>query len=60
MKLSEKNTFISLKESGHLGATDTLFGLAKTIESEKIKPGNLVVLASSAAGFSWGATVIKY
>ncbi|NET76531.1 MULTISPECIES: 3-oxoacyl-[acyl-carrier-protein] synthase III C-terminal domain-containing protein [Okeania] len=60
LKLSKKNTFISLKESGHLGATDTLFGLAKTIESEKIKPGNLVVLASSAAGFSWGATVIKY
>ncbi|NEP85128.1 MAG: hypothetical protein F6K39_47775, partial [Okeania sp. SIO3B3] len=60
LNLSEKNTFISLKDSGHLGAADTLFCLAKAMESEKIKPGNLVVLASSAAGFSWGATVIKY
>jgi len=49
-----------LKNNGHLGATDTLFGLAKILELEKIKPGNLIVLASSAVGFSWGATVIKY
>lgn len=60
LNLSKKNTFISLKDNGHLGATDTLFALAKTIELQKIKPGNLVVLASSAAGFSWGATAIKY
>ena len=43
-----------------MGATDTLFCLAKTMEVDRIKPGNLVVLASSAAGFSWGATVIQY
>ncbi|NEN87576.1 MAG: 3-oxoacyl-ACP synthase [Okeania sp. SIO3H1] len=60
LKLSEENTFISMKESGHFGGADTLFCLAKTMELEKIKPGNLVVLASSASGFSWGATVIKY
>lgn len=60
LNLSQENTFISLKKYGHLGATDTLFGLAKTIELQKVKPGHLVVLASSAAGFSWGATVIKY
>ncbi|NEO77373.1 3-oxoacyl-ACP synthase [Moorena sp. SIO4G3] len=60
LSLTEKNTFISLTNCGHLGATDTLLGLAKTIELQKRKPGNLVVLASSAAGFSWGATVIKY
>ncbi|NET69039.1 MAG: hypothetical protein F6K63_33430 [Moorea sp. SIO1G6] len=60
LNLTENNTFISLKNCGHLGSTDTLLGLAKTIELQKIKPGNLVVLASSAAGFSWGATAIKY
>nr|WP_293105836.1 hypothetical protein [Okeania sp. SIO2F4] len=43
-----------------MGATDTLFSLAKILELEKIKPGNLVVLASSAAEFYWRATVIKY
>ncbi|WP_293074105.1 3-oxoacyl-[acyl-carrier-protein] synthase III C-terminal domain-containing protein [Okeania sp. SIO3B5] len=58
--MKRKKYIYFFKKNGHLGATDTLFGLAKTIELEKIKPGNLVVLASSAAGFSWGATVIKY
>ncbi|WP_442937877.1 3-oxoacyl-[acyl-carrier-protein] synthase III C-terminal domain-containing protein [Nostoc sp.] len=51
---------MSLPEYGHLGAVDTIFGLAKTLESKKIKPGNLVVLASSAAGFSWAALTVKY
>ncbi|MBE9006841.1 beta-ketoacyl-ACP reductase [Fortiea sp. LEGE XX443] len=60
LNLRDEQTFISLPEYGHLGAVDTIFGLAKTIESDKIKPGNLVVLASSAAGFSWAALTVKY
>ncbi|MEA5596228.1 3-oxoacyl-[acyl-carrier-protein] synthase III C-terminal domain-containing protein [Rivularia sp. UHCC 0363] len=58
--LSNEQTFISLPEHGHLGAVDTIFCLTKTLESNKIKPGNLVVLASSAAGFSWAALTVKY
>ncbi len=58
--LSNEQTFISLPENGHLGAVDTIFCLGKTLESNKIKPGNLVVLASSAAGFSWAALTVKY
>lgn len=60
LNLRDDQTFISLPEYGHLGAVDTIFGLAKTLESNKIKPGNLVVLASSAAGFSWAALTVKY
>lgn len=60
LNLKDDQTFISLPEYGHLGAVDTMFGLAKTLESKKIKPGNLVVLASSAAGFSWAALTVKY
>lgn len=58
--LSNEQTFISLPENGHLGAVDTIFCLGKTLDSNKIKPGNLVVLASSAAGFSWAALTVKY
>ena len=58
--LKNHQTFISLAEYGHLGAADTLFGLGKILESHKIKSGNLIVLASSAAGFSWGALTVKY
>ncbi|MDB9320235.1 3-oxoacyl-[acyl-carrier-protein] synthase III C-terminal domain-containing protein [Nodularia spumigena] len=60
LNLKDEQTFISLPKYGHLGAVDTIFGLAKTLESKKIKPGNLVVLASSAAGFSWAALTVKY
>ena len=60
LNLRDDQTFISLPEYGHLGAVDTIFGLAKTLESNKIKPGNIVVLASSAAGFSWAALTVKY
>ena len=58
--LKESQTLISLGEYGHLGAVDTLFGWAKTLEQGRIQPGNLVVLASSAAGFSWAALTVKY
>lgn len=58
--LTENHTFDSLKEYGHMGACDTLFGLAKSLELKKIKPGNLVVLTSRAVGFSWAALTLKY
>ncbi|MFB2967885.1 3-oxoacyl-[acyl-carrier-protein] synthase III C-terminal domain-containing protein [Aerosakkonema sp. BLCC-F183] len=58
--LTEKNTFVSLSEYGHMGAADTLFGLAKTLEQNLVKSGNIVVLANSATGFSWAAIVLKY
>ncbi|MBD6614337.1 beta-ketoacyl-ACP reductase [Komarekiella sp. 'clone 1'] len=60
LNLKFEQTFISLSEYGHLGAVDTLFGLAKTMELKIIKPGDVVVLASSAAGFSWAALTLKY
>ncbi|HEY9693691.1 MAG TPA: 3-oxoacyl-[acyl-carrier-protein] synthase III C-terminal domain-containing protein [Oculatellaceae cyanobacterium] len=58
--LKDTQTFVSLKEYGHLGASDTFLGLAKLLELKQIQPGNIVVLASSAAGFSWGALVLKF
>jgi 3-oxoacyl-[acyl-carrier-protein] synthase III len=60
LSLTDDQTCNSLTEYGHLGAVDTLFCLGKTLEKNKIKPGNLVVLASSAAGFSWAALTVKY
>ena len=58
--LNEEQTYISLSEYGHLGAVDTLFCLTKTLESEKINSGDIVVLASSATGFSWAALIVKF
>jgi len=58
--LREEQTLSTLSEFGHLGPMDTLFGLAKSLELGKIAPGHIVVLASSAAGFSWAALTLHW
>jgi len=58
--LREDQTLSTLSEFGHLGPADTLLGLAKSLELGKVAPGNIVVLASSAAGFSWAALTLHW
>jgi 3-oxoacyl-[acyl-carrier-protein] synthase III len=58
--LEESRTMRTMKEYGHMGPVDTLFCLALAQEQGRIRPGNLVVLAGSAIGFTWAATVLKY
>ena len=60
LNLGSKNTVVSLTEYGHMGAVDTLFCLAKALEQRIIQSNNIVVLASSATGFSWAAITIKF
>jgi 3-oxoacyl-[acyl-carrier-protein] synthase-3 len=58
--LREEQTLTTLPELGHLGPMDTLLGLARSLETGKINPGHIVVLASSAAGFSWAALTLQW
>ncbi len=58
--LDETRTIRTMKEYGHMGSVDTLFCLALAREEGRIRPGDLVVLAGSAIGFTWAATVLKY
>ena len=58
--LSEKNTLTSIEEYGHMGTVDTLFNLGRAWDRGLIKPGNLVVIASSGAGFTWAALALKF
>lgn len=58
--LQESQTLVTMKEYGHMGPVDTLFGLALAREAGRIHEGDLVVLAGSAIGFTWAATVLKY
>lgn len=43
---------------GHLGGSDVLVGWQSYREKRLTRPGDLIVLASSAIGFSWGAAAI--
>lgn len=58
--LKEEQTLVTLPELGHLGPMDTLLGLARSLEAGKISSGDIVVLASSAAGFSWAALTLQW
>ena len=58
--LKEDKTMISIREYGHMGTVDTLFNLSRAIDSGKLGPGCLAVLASSGAGFTWAAMTLEF
>lgn len=58
--LESDQTHVTLPQMGHLGPMDTLLGLAQCLEQGRIKSGDIVVLASSAAGFSWAALTLQW
>jgi 3-oxoacyl-[acyl-carrier-protein] synthase-3 len=58
--LEESQTMRTMKEYGHMGPVDTLFCLALAAEADRFRPGDLVVLAGSAIGFTWAALVLHY
>ncbi len=58
--LNPSRTMTTMKSYGHMGSVDTLFALTKAREEGWIRPGNLVVLAGSAIGFTWAATVLQF
>lgn len=58
--LSSEKTCRTMELYGHQACSDTLLGLAKSLEAGRIEEGHLVVLASSGIGFHWAATVVQY
>jgi 3-oxoacyl-[acyl-carrier-protein] synthase-3 len=58
--LSPEQTCRTMENFGHMGASDTLFGLSQMQEAGRIQEGDLVVMASSSLGFHWGATVVQF
>jgi 3-oxoacyl-[acyl-carrier-protein] synthase-3 len=45
---------------GHLQETDMVVGYVDALEAGKIKDGDLVMLATNGAGFSWGASLVQH
>ncbi|MCZ7460689.1 3-oxoacyl-ACP synthase III family protein [Streptomyces sp. WMMC940] len=44
----------------HMGGTDTLIALGDLERAGRLRPGDLIMLATSAMGFSWGITTLEY
>jgi 3-oxoacyl-[acyl-carrier-protein] synthase-3 len=45
---------------GHMGAADTLIALRDLVRERRLRPGDLVLLATSGRGFTWGITAVEY
>jgi 3-oxoacyl-[acyl-carrier-protein] synthase III len=45
---------------GHLQETDMVVGYADALAAGKIKDGDLVMLVTNGAGFSWGASLVQH
>jgi 3-oxoacyl-[acyl-carrier-protein] synthase-3 len=45
---------------GHMGGTDTFIALDALLDQGALRPGDLILLATSAMGFSWGVTALEF
>ncbi|MCP9958676.1 3-oxoacyl-ACP synthase III family protein [Streptomyces sudanensis] len=45
---------------GHMGGADTMIALRGLLDRERLHRGDLVLLATSGMGFSWGITALEY
>lgn len=60
LDLPLEKTCRTMERYGHLMSSDTLLGLEQMLALGRVREGDLVVLASSGAGFHWAATVVQY
>ena len=60
LKCPEKNIFLNLNKYGNTSAASIPIALDEAVRQERIKKGDLVLLASFGAGFSWGSSLLQW
>jgi 3-oxoacyl-[acyl-carrier-protein] synthase-3 len=58
--LTPDDSVFNYSRFGHMGCADTFLALDELRQRERLRPGDLVLLATSGAGFSWGITALRY
>lgn len=56
---AERSVFL-YDRLAHMGGADTLIALRELADERRLRGGDLVVLATSAMGFSWGITALEF
>ncbi len=59
-KLSEEQVFNNIQKYGNTTAASIPIALTEAWEQDKIKKGDIVVLAAFGSGFTWGSVIIKW
>ncbi|HEY7099300.1 MAG TPA: 3-oxoacyl-[acyl-carrier-protein] synthase III C-terminal domain-containing protein [Terriglobales bacterium] len=56
----KEKIFLDGLHHGHLQETDMVLDYVDAIDAGRIKDGDLVMLTTNGAGFSWGATLVQH
>ena len=59
LELDESKVIVTVDHHGNTSAASIPLALAESIESGKVKKGDLVAFSSMGAGFTWGVMVIR-
>ena len=59
-KLTDDQVYNNIMNYGNTTAASIIIALAEAWEKDKIKEGDLVVLAAFGSGFTWGSVVIRW
>lgn len=59
LNLPEEKVIVTVNNHGNTSAASIPLALSESIESGKIKKGDLVVLTAMGAGFTWGGALIR-
>lgn len=60
LRIPAERSVFNYGRLGHMGGADTLIALDDLMEEKKLRAGDLILLATSAMGFSWGVTALEY
>ncbi len=60
LKLREEQVLTNIDKYANTTAATIPLGLIDAMEDKRIRKGDLVVLAAFGAGFTWGATLLKW
>ncbi|MFI5493437.1 3-oxoacyl-ACP synthase III family protein [Actinoplanes sp. NPDC051859] len=60
LDLPDQRSVFNYDRLGHMGGADTLIALQDLVTTRKLRTGDLILLATSAMGFSWGVTALEY
>jgi 3-oxoacyl-[acyl-carrier-protein] synthase-3 len=60
MKVDMSKTHANVAEIGNTAEASMAIALCEAVEQKKIKNGDIVVISGVGAGFTFGASVIKW
>jgi 3-oxoacyl-[acyl-carrier-protein] synthase-3 len=59
LEIPPQRSVFNYDRLGHMGGVDTLIALGDLAHQQRLRKGDLVLLATSAMGFSWGITALE-